>query len=327
MTTEENKDPFAEVRKALYKQKPENREAEIRAQKSRAKATAFLQAFGTIADAFTLHQGGDVVKRDLNPYVMNNMQRADAIAEQDRADKRAWENSWLNLENNIAQYGIRQQEIARQKAWRDEEQQKQREWQEKQMLLNNELGYDNYLKQLNAQYDFNEAAKQNDHIRKLELLNKQNEGKETVAAIRTTNRGRTTAGKPFISIIDPDNPSQMMDITESEANLLFSLALQDRKEDDNIRKLIPSKPNGKAYTRDEMKQAVELIAKKYPQKIKEYFGALRKSRTGTTAQTAPTSATTQTNIPTVIGENVNMPPPPARQSAPPAKNTEIFDFK
>jgi hypothetical protein len=298
-TTEENKDPFAGVREALYKQKPETREAEIRAQRNRAKATAFLQAFGSIADAFTLHQGGDVVKRDLNPYVMNNMQRADSMGEQDRADKRAWENSWLNLENGIAQYGVRQQELARQKAWRDEERKEQQAWQEKQTLLNHELGYDNYVRQLNAQYDFNEMGKDAQHQRNIELYglkaDKEKEiatqkyrqqigleamrinGRKVVAAMRAANSSGGSSGKPFLSIINPDNPAEMIDIDESTANLLFAAALQARDMDDEIAELIPYKPNGKAYTRDEMKQAVELLAKTYPEKVLEYFGALAPS--------------------------------------------------
>jgi hypothetical protein len=112
-TTEEeekNKDPFADIKTLLYSQRPETREAEIRAEKNKAKATAFLQAFGTIADAFTLSRGGDVPKRDLNPYIMNNMQKADAFREQDRADKKGWENSLLNLQNQVAQYNIKWQD-------------------------------------------------------------------------------------------------------------------------------------------------------------------------------------------------------------------------
>jgi hypothetical protein len=343
MTEEEKKkaeDPFAGVREALYKQKPETREAEIRAQRNRAKATAFLQAFGSIADAFTLHQGGDVVKRDLNPYVMNNMQRADAMGEQDRADKRAWENSWLNLENSIAQYGIRQQELERQKAWRDEERKEQQDfqretakaaqedWKERESIgfqrrwdeMNAKFGQNVALYGLKADKDKEIAAQKYRQQLGIEAL--KFEGRKVLNAMKPT-AGSGKAEKPYMSIVDPDNPAKMQPINENAARLLWAHLLKNRRNDERIRALIKSKQGN--YTEDEKKEYLLLFSQRYPEVLVEYLGVLAPELLSlqTAASAAATTQATQTATtppPAADGEMVNMPPPP-----PPADSAKIVD--
>jgi hypothetical protein len=291
---EKNKDPFEGLRKILYEQKPETREAEIRAQKNRAKATAFLQAFGTIADAFTLSRGGDVPKRDLNPYITNNMQRADAMGEQDRADKKAWENSLLNLENNVAQYNARQIEAAKQREWEEQkiknnqefitqtattEYERKRQsdieayWREQQRRKEEfEL-----LKE-RLDYEFELFVKKHNITSETEMkqIKASINGQAAIELLRKGNNNNNN-NKRYLYLPNPLNPAEMIGLEKSEALLVFSQAFHDRGSDERIKNLIKSKPKGKDYTTDEKIMYVEYIAKRYPEKILEYLGEVIQS--------------------------------------------------
>jgi hypothetical protein len=346
MATEEEKkaktltDPYADIRDLLYRQKPETREAEMRAEKNRAKATAFLQAFGTIADAFTLSRGGDVPKRDLNPYIMNSMQKADAMREQDRADRKAWDSSLLNLENNVAQYNIRQREIAKQQAFqkeRDKEQfereltkqefendeysrRKEYEQDLKELEWKNKYGLEGLRYNLRALLDGSraEAAESLENLRQQHRRRRDEylqKGREIIAVIKAGQSGN----KPFMSIVNPENPAEMIPVDESVANLLFGLMLRDRYDDDDISGLIPYKEG--AYTRDEAKRYIEVVAREYPEKIMEYLGELYPTVIQQTQPVTPPAPTVPApTVPaapaTPAGTNaqtfVGPPPPPAQ---------------
>jgi hypothetical protein len=299
-TEEKEKDPFAGLKDLLYRQKPETREAEIRAEKNRAKATAFLQAFGTIADAFTLSRGGDVPKRDLNPYIMNNMRRADTLREQDRADKKAWENSLLNLENNVAQYNARQQEILRQREWMLEDRTDAENKELQRMDYTEELARrrreDEDIKRGNIEKYKATIARENDldrFLRQIELeglrhannmnlyaLQKGTKGTKGTKGISETSgtNPKIGSGKTYMSIPDPNDPAKMVDIDESVAHRIFGLAQNARHP------LIPRKRTG-GYTADEEKRAIEIIAAEDPGAILKYLGELGDTVLGQQGQT------------------------------------------
>jgi hypothetical protein len=308
---ENKKDPFSEVRKILYSQAPETREAEIRAEKNRSKATAFLQAFGSLADAFTITRGGDVVKRDLNPYVFGGMQKAEAMKEQDRADKKAWENSWLNLANGIAQYNIRQREIADQREWENEKILNSQEFQK-------EMGktqYDRQKEMDETRLGYNKELAETEHGYRKELIDKEGEIKIGVAKAKpgySTKSGKSGGRHEnhYLYITDPDNPAKLVGIDESITDLLFAAALQDRKGDDDIRELIRGKSNNASYTIDEKKRYVALLAKKFPHKIIEYLGeqkAAAFSQTSSTSQTPSTATPDQSFVGPPQYNQYNMP--------------------
>jgi hypothetical protein len=292
-----NKDPFADIRNLLYSQRPESRETEIRAEKNKAKATVFLQAFGTIADAFTLNRGGDVPKRDLNPYIMNNTQKAEGMREQDRADKKGWENSLLNLQNQVAQYNIKQEEWEKQKAYQDERDKIAREHQEKMTLQaqghQEKVANDNYDRTVglhNLEHGNRWKLAEQQHGHNLETIGVQHknnmslarlrlESAEKVAAIKSASRQTLSAlrqtskmpgFKEFIKIPDPENPSLLVPIDESVALRLWNYMLSS--EDENIKP--HGKRGGKPFTKDEIKTHVIGVATKHPEAVIEYLGDL-----------------------------------------------------
>jgi hypothetical protein len=307
-------DPYAGIRDLLYIQKPESREAEIRSERNRARATAFLQAFGTISDAFTLSRGGDVAKRDMNPYILNHMQKAAALGEQDRADKKAWENSLLNLENNIAQYNVRQQELSKQRAWDEAKSKEAQEFQIQMRTLEN----DDRLKAVSHQYDLDDLADKNRSDRAAERMREEyklrtdlsvvnnradivkesirqrggtdrerlrQEGREVVESIKAASQSNPSSS-PYLSIKNPNNPSEKIGIDENDTLALFGCILRDIDNyEDEMENILPFR-EGRRYSNEEAKRAVIFFAAKHPDITLEYFGEIGR-QTGTATQAAP----------------------------------------
>jgi hypothetical protein len=295
-TTEENKDPYADIRNLLYRQKPETREAEIRAEKNRAKATAFLQAFGTIADAFTLSRGGDVPKRDASPYIMNNMQKADAYREQDRADKKAWENSWLNLQNNIAQYNIRQQDWEKQRAREDEMLERQQEHQVKMTdkqqdfekfmeSVRNTRERDKIIQAADIQAARDEANREHERYindtgneTKVTIANIGANSRENVANIRAQDSAATAYlksqsldpnFKTFMQIPNPQNPTELIPISKSLADKIFAEALHS-----TIEGVAPRFKESGSYTDNDIRLHGQWLAKNNPDWVWSVIGTV-----------------------------------------------------
>jgi hypothetical protein len=230
-------DPYAELKDLLRKQKPESREKEIRIQKNRAKATAWLQAFGTLADAFTLHKGGDVVARDLNPVIYRNMDKADAIKEQARQEEKAWQNTWIGLQGKIADMEQRKKELATQHArqaeatkqqqeWHSEEAEKQREFaaKEKELERNDRIMSGDYEKETKKEFM---SIQHGYEIEKIEL----NRASDLAVAYarRSTSESKGTGAdktmedntKVVLSVKNPNGSGETINLTDLEVRAIY----------------------------------------------------------------------------------------------------------
>jgi hypothetical protein len=309
MATEEEKkaktltDPYADIRDLLYRQKPETREAEMRAEKIRAKATAFLQAFGTIADAFTLSRGGDVPKRDLNPYIMNSMQKADAMREQDRADRKAWDSSLLNLENSVAQYNIRQRELAGQKAREDEKikqsQDFQKEMRDSEQKFRAEQGsaeherkkeladiQNKYGTEKERRQFINDIFRDNNRSTNEQALYERKYQLESIYKPEKTGKTeKPETKKVWYTVRDPLDRTKTHDLTEWEALGIIGLIRRDPDLETEF-----SEFDEKGYSDNNIKMFISRIDTEYPEKMKQFLATVRGTDNQTDNQTKPAAA-------------------------------------